>query len=141
MKLHLIKYGSDKFDLSKFNPVKSQPGAIKPDGGLWASPVNSEYGWKEWCEENEFHLDDLKESFTFWYESDNILVIDSKKDLSKIKWLEFYRRFIPDFLAMDYDAIYLTRKGEAATRLLMDENLYGWDCESVFIMNPEGIII
>jgi hypothetical protein len=44
-----IHYGASKFDLDKFVPVKNADfGWTKPDcGGLWGSPVDSEYGWKQ----------------------------------------------------------------------------------------------
>ena len=28
---------------------------IKPLGGLWCSPIGSEWGWKDWCKENNFY--------------------------------------------------------------------------------------
>lgn len=50
--------------------------------------------------------------------------------------------YYPDFEAMirsGIDAIWLTPKGERETRFSHPKNLYGWDCESVLIMNPNGI--
>ena len=26
----------------------------KPYGGLWASDINAKYGWKSWCEDENF---------------------------------------------------------------------------------------
>ena len=37
-----IHYGSKQFDISKFEPIRNWWN--KPHGGLWASPVNAEYG-------------------------------------------------------------------------------------------------
>jgi hypothetical protein len=144
MRLHLITYGSNKFVPAHFRPVSNcKSGWVKPDGGMWASPIGSDFGWKEWCEREEFSLGRLKYSFTFWYESNYILIIDSKDDLKKMIWkkLPVYSMQYPDFEKMSkkFDAICLTRKGEAETRHLHEKNLYGWDCECVFIMNPKGI--
>ena len=42
--LDLISYGlGDKFIPEKFQPIKNVDW-VKPDGGLWASPVDSIYG-------------------------------------------------------------------------------------------------
>lgn len=37
------------------------------------------------------------------------------------------------------DAIYLTARGQRATHLSFPRNLYGWDCECVFILNPKCV--
>ncbi len=113
------------------------------------SPVKSRYGWKEWILENEFEIERFDKSFTFQY-TGNILKIDSFKDLSKLNWqrkLEQDASFY-DFLStgIDFekmlsdgvDAIWLTEKGEKETRFTQP-TLYGWDCESILIMNPEPI--
>ena len=42
-------------------------------------------------------------------------------------------------LSKKYDAIWLTLKGFNETHLSFPLNLYGWDCETVFIMNPNCV--
>ena len=39
--MRYIHYGCTSFDKLKFQEIK---------GGLWASPIDAEYGWKDWCE-------------------------------------------------------------------------------------------
>jgi len=147
MKLELVTYGCGKsFDIKKFQPVKNRM-HIKPKGGLWASPINSEFGWKDWCKIESFG--DLSYSFEFLFEG-NVFVVDSLKDIESIPWIELnyypvikspFTKF-PDFekiLLLGYDAVLLTRKGEQETRFSEPVCLYGWDCESVLIMNPSGI--
>lgn len=58
MAIHFIKpqfihYGHTKFNIKKFDNIKNKYGN-KPDGGLWLSPVNSKWGWKDWCESERF---------------------------------------------------------------------------------------
>jgi hypothetical protein len=61
-----IHYGHKFFDRSLFNPIKNQLfGGVKPSGGLWASPINAEFGWKEWCKAEDFQ--DIKESNSFTF--------------------------------------------------------------------------
>lgn len=129
----LITYGcGNSFELAKFKPVKNV-NFVKPEGGLWASPFDSKYGWREWCMREGFG--DLSSSFTFQY-SGRTLVVDREDDLLLMTWT---RRGFPDFEAMvkrGIDAIYLTEKGEAETRLSVPYDLYSWDCECILIMNP-----
>ncbi|MDP2816644.1 MAG: hypothetical protein Q8O19_08205 [Rectinemataceae bacterium] len=139
-KLHLVTYGCCKaFDKSKFHPVKNS--TFKPVGGLWASPVISNYGWADWCKEENFRLERLDESFSFYYEG-NILTIDTIDDLERLIWVDSCGFKMVDYIQMQstgIDAIHLTNKGENQTRFTFPRSLYGWDCESVFIMNPEGV--
>ena len=44
-----IHYGSNSFDPIKFHPIKNVPFYTKPEGGLWASRTNTDFGWKDWC--------------------------------------------------------------------------------------------
>lgn len=138
MKLQLITYGcGEKFDATKFKPIKNRY-FVKPEGGLWASPVNSSYGWREWCEENSFG--DLSHKFEFEFEG-NVFVINNERDARCMEWLESYGIKYPDFeklVSLGYDAILLTEKGQQETRF-GEPSLCGWDCESVLVMNPECV--
>ena len=142
MRLNLITYGMGDIKPEMVDPIQNRC-FIKPDGGLWASPVGSKYGWKEWCLEENFDPNRIESSFTFQYEG-NILVIDSEGDLNKLTWEALSPVCSPDFEQMlndGVDAIWLTEKGQWETRLTHPKNLYGWDYERVLIMNPNGIII
>jgi len=63
-------YGSPCFDMQKYNEVANRR-FCKPSGGLWAGPIyQDDRGrkrdpWREWCEEEEFHIEDLEEYFDF----------------------------------------------------------------------------
>ena len=52
-----------------------------------------------------------------------------------------YDFFNIDFEKMSkkFDAIYLTEQGEYKTRFIDRYSLYGWDCESILIMNKNII--
>ena len=153
--MELIVHGcGPAFDMEKFNPITSRsPLQGKPNGGLWASPVDSDYGWKKWCQIQSFNLDKLSESFEIGIKG-NIYKIDNKRDLLDLP-LVLPPRFqqmrvptdypllfhVPDFkkiLSDGIDAIHLTEKGECCTRL-SEPNLYGWDCECVLILNKDCI--
>lgn len=62
-KKQYIHYGSDHFSMEKFkeiqNKLNDHSWQNKPNYGLWASPVDAEYGWADWCKGEEFHTDRL----------------------------------------------------------------------------------
>lgn len=144
-KLHLITYDlGDAFDPLKFKPVKNR-NHIKPEGGLWASPIGSRWGWLDWCKSEQFRP--LESSFRYFYHG-NIFTIDSRADAMEMPWISPYPDLpslsYPDYEAMarmGVDAIHMTIHGERETRLTSDYSLYGWDCESVLIFNPSGITL
>ena len=138
----LVHYGSWKFDLAKFKPIKNTVWN-KPKGGLWTSPLYSEYGWKHFCKSERFNINSLKCRMILKLKSDKILTIDSIKDLDNMEWRNISELMFdsPDYekLKLKYDAIYLTLNGQNRTRLSHPLNLYGWDVETVFIMNPKSV--
>jgi hypothetical protein len=150
-----IAYGSNAYSPEKFRPVDLSHwrNAVnnKPFGGLWASPIDSKWGWKDWCESEEWATDTLKKSFTFTIApTAKIYVIDNGKDLLSVS--TYQSEYIPSFsrtinftqLIQDgYDGIFVTVN---AIRAFRDagpsgaEGLYTWDCESICIFNKEVII-
>lgn len=131
--------------------LKVKNGWVKPNGGLWVSPVESVYGWKEWCADEDYPLSPYRIIMELSLERN--LLVDEYADLDKITWVRqgphFYQIF-PDFekMAEQYDTIWLTRKGEIETRLLggadlenklYGAGLYGWDCESILVMNERAV--
>lgn len=141
-----IFINKEYLDESRFSPV-TNINFIKPEGGLWIAPYNenSKYssGWEEFLI-NEIGSDTkgLKGTILSIKPDAKILTIDSLEDLVKV--LENYEyknnpiRFtkLLDFekLSKDYDAIFLTEKGQYETRLSIP-NLYGWDIECMLVMN------
>ena len=146
--MKLIHWGARAFEPDKFVPIMHRnclAAAKKPLGGLWASPIGSKWGWRDWCKAAGFQEYDDDNYFTFTL-SGRILTIDCHDDLDKMyffsympgKGVDFLQ--CPDFerLATEYDAVYLTENGEQSTRQT-DINLYGWDCECVLVLNKDAI--
>ena len=140
-----IHYGHTKFDKSVFNKIKNVDCSTKPKGGLWASDVGAEYGWKEWCNENEFRDCDKENSFTFTLSDDaKILYIESVNDLESLPkgkdkfGLNFSSWYLLDFekLAETYDAVEVSISSDFD----LYYKLYGWDCDSIVIMNPDIVV-
>ena len=131
--------------IDDIKPIKNKGGSLsKPIGGLWASPINSKYGWIDWCKDEEYCLDSFDVNFQFTI-SGKIIKIDSKCDLNLLNWVPVYKSSSicrPDYEALYYsgiDAVWLTENGQNETRFSQPHSLYGWDCESVLIMNSACI--
>ena len=106
----------------------------KPVGGLWASPVASAWGWADWCREQDFRLERLAVGIQLEISLDRAIVIDSREDLGQLDWAGDY----PDWESMarrGVDVVYLTLDGLMGTR----DQLYGWDCESLVVLNLRAI--
>jgi hypothetical protein len=138
MELHLITYGKGaEFRPHVFKPIVNDSKRTvvpKPRGGLWSSPVNSEWGWADWCKSANYGSLDSWFEFKF---NGRVYVIDSHKDAMCMPWVSNGCGKYIDFEQMvnSYDAIHLTVKGEYDTRYVDNCSLYGWDCESVLVMN------
>jgi len=141
VRLRLLHYGASQYDPNKFAPISDVPFRNKPKGGLWTSPVDSEYGWRDWCEAESWG--DLTKSFEVEF-TGAVYVIDSMQDMNELPWIECDGHSFISFQALcamgfTYDAIHLTEKGQSDTRFTYPRSLYGWDCETVLVMNPDSI--
>lgn len=139
--MKVVHYTRDKpFCL---RPIKIENGWIKPTGGLWACPIEAEENWKAWCDQEGFGDIGSQSRVEMEIDTSRFITINSAADLKRITWQPHYAlREIIDFEVMKaggIDGIYLTAEGQWATRLTHPRNLYGWDCESVLIMNERCI--
>lgn len=125
----------------KFKEISNRDYMTKPEGGLWASDEAAEYGWKLWNEDNKFAECKEKNSFRFELSSTaNVLHIRSIEDLEELPKLE---AFLSDSVCLDFEK--LKASGIDAIELHFSEDwrlywaLYGWDCDSILIMNPDVV--
>lgn len=142
-----IHYGSTKFDKNRFKSVKNISHFSKPSGGLWASDINAKFGWKGGNEYEHFMECEEFNSFKFKL-SDSakvllILNVDSVKLLPQQEDSRsiFYgtREYHPDWekiAEQGYDAVEFILSNDG--RLYW--SLYGWDCDSLLVLNPDIII-
>ena len=143
-----IHYGSPKFDINKFHPINNIKFSNKPHGGLWTSPINSEHNWRWWCLDNHYETDRLNEHFSFKLKDDaNICRISSRQDLIELKQQGFCHDYADSFLhPKDYypDFEKLVDAGYDGMAVIMNNNLYyslyGWDCDSLLIFDPDCMI-
>ena len=139
-----IHYGHKQFIPEAFTPIRNCVAFTKPYGGLWASPVDAEFGWKEWCEREDFRECDTKNSFTFTLsESAKVLTISSVTEARRLPQVRD-ELTLPWWVIPDFEE--LVWQGYDAVELKLSEDwslyqaLYGWDCDSILVMNPEVVV-
>lgn len=138
-----VHYGSDIFIPELFKPIRNRSNWSKPFGGLWASPIDAPYGWKEWNDNHECKECSDSNKFEFILKDDaNVLYIDDifilddlpKQESSILLWITLdFEKLLKD----GYDAIEVC----ISTDFGLYDKLYGWDCDSILIMNPDIIQI
>lgn len=151
-----IHYGSSSFDLNKFGAVKNYTDMWnKPDPYtcLWASPIDSENSWTQWCKDNLFRLDELESWFIFELKPDaTILNIRNDDELQQAldsgllhnRHDEFLGCSLSDDYYMDFEQ--LAQDGFDAIEVHICSSriywgLYGWDCDSLLVLNPNCIVV
>lgn len=142
-----IHYGCKSFDENKFNPIKNQSISTKPLGGFWASPMDTSYGWSDWCRSEKPHWCNYGVYFTFRLsDKANVVHIRNEKELSEMPVVE--KSLINGVVCIDFEKM-LNDGVDAVELHLMDKGnlnhglffaLYGWLCDSILIMNPKIIL-
>ena len=146
-----VHYGHNKYDEDQFVPIQNFIKWVKPNGGLWASPVESPHGWKNWNETSNYMQCDEKNSFKFKLKADTkVLVLDSLESLQRLvpdgkssingyvegiteDTKQYYLNF--EVLARRYDAILY----EVSKCHELYWVLYGGDCDSLLVLIKDKI--
>lgn len=139
-----IHYGHTAFIPEQFTPIQNRYGMTKPYGGFWASPKDAEWGWKDWCEAEEFRECKESNSFCFTLRDDSkVLTITNTEQLRSIPQ-QNCEGFLMLWKALDFETLESSGVDAVEVNLSADRNLYyelyGWDCDSILIMNPEIIV-
>ena len=129
-------YGSSEFIYDQFKSIKNSNWCKPSTGGLWTSPIDSNWSWKDFCDVEHVRTISENNSFELILNDDaNILVIDELKDLLNAPLINNNLNF--ELISNTYDAIWLTENGQSATRWSHPCSLYGWDVETVLILNKD----
>jgi hypothetical protein len=147
MKQQYIHYGSDHYNKLKFKKViDSDTGNNKPIGGLWASPVDSKWGWVNWCIGNKYYTERLNKSFKFTLvNGSRVFHIRTFEDMFKLPYVNYNDKYDTICNCVVYDWLKVKQKYDAV-ELHMTENyplfhdaFYCWDVDSIVILNPNII--
>ena len=149
--------GETAYDPDLAEPIKNIVGFSKPSGGTWLSPLNDDgtTAWTEHCKVIRFDaaVRGRRVHPIGLHPEARVLKIDSMEDLRGAidthggVQREGDTQLRPDFeeIARHYDALWLTRRGMNATWVPSgstrgaEENLNGWELESVLILNPDSV--
>jgi hypothetical protein len=157
----LLIIGKSSLAKDQFKPIQNIKDFVKPKGGLWTSPytLNSQYysAWHEWCSHEDFNSGLSKDSVVVELkENVRYFVIDSQQclkdfidivgecesEFSKTTGYKFAVYPNWEIAATIFDVVYLTQKGAWDTHIPFENreyNLYGWDCETVLVLNYDCI--
>lgn len=155
MKYKYLTLGIKDINRESWDEIKNEA-FVKPFGGLWASPYIENGKFKsKWHEFASYGLPNtiynygvlfnLKKNAKVYiidtYEDFSNLLKDNKQSTELDELFNSPRFSFLDFekLAKTYDAIFLTSKGERETRYFRRANLYGWDVESLLVLNFDCI--
>ena len=145
MDTQYIHYGNDHMDVNYNYDTDIEKNTLKckPPYGVWASRVDSNFGWKDWCEAEDFG--DLSISCKFTLKpSANILEIHEEEDILpyivndyKSRLNEFYTIKTKILDEIDWNTLMKKYDG---LEVFMSHQLHmgvfnTWDCDSLVIWN------
>lgn len=141
-----IHYGNTKFDPNKGFPIRNREIPWdKPRGGFWASPVKCRFGWRDWCEAEDFRECDDEDAIIFRLKPEaTIMYIDNVETAEQLRpYLLFAQTRVVgiDFekLVRDgWDGLEIALQGICGFAFLWDV-FYDWDCDSIVILNPNVV--
>ena len=131
-------FGTNLFNPEEFQEITNETycGGLKPKGGIWGS-FEEGLGWKKWCEINEYEFLNGFNLFFRFKLTDNahiLYVLKDELDIFKIEgtlqsydWLKIKEK---------YDAVYIP----AGTNQELYMKYYGWDCDSIIVLNKNVVI-
>lgn len=136
-----IHCGSNEF---KPELVKKSYARWDKPSGLWASPEDAEFSWKDWCECEEFHVDRLKSSFRFTLKKiAKVLQVYSLADIKPFlsdnpESLFWQKKLNLNEIYSKFDAMEVHMSANWCE--LHDFHLfYTWDVDSIVIWNPDVV--
>lgn len=115
-----------------------------------ASDIKADQPWEKWCIDNDFRIDKLDKNFKFTLDdSANIVEWTAKADLKQVptqdlsgylpEYLFDTMGVVPDFEKMVEDGVDAIKLNLSKGDYELYYELYGWDCDSILIMNPDII--
>ena len=148
-----IHYSKDlvtnRFDRTRFKTIDNATrycSDIKVSGGLWGSPIGIKDSWKDLCDTGEYRDYNQDASFMFRLKPGNRVLtlkyLGDERGYPRYCNLDENRKWLDsDRMIFDYEA--LLKMGIDAVEV-EDINRFcdllpGWDCNSIFVLNPDVI--
>lgn len=136
-------------DLIETNLESIYP-TFKPKRAFWGSPSDAKFGWKEWCEREDFGNYNFNNPIKWKLKDDaRIFNIDMNAVLNPNTIIKKY--VLTNFYGLSLDFKHMKNDDIDAIELLdakvghefyneLESGFYGWDCESIVVLNPSKII-
>lgn len=124
----------------------------KPTKAFWGSPVNATFGWKEWCEGDDYEHDFSNPIYWRLKEGSKILTVNMEDVTDPKSMLYLYAHLDCGGMLNYFDFRKMREDGIDAVEL-MDANIghlcinrlermfNAWDCESIVLLNPSKLIL
>lgn len=160
---YFVHYGDVAFEKCQFDPIMNAPGWEKPSGGLWASDVNADWGWRDWCKsedwwpsrsgadtfdkycENYFHFT-LKEGTRIFRLEDIIdfyaLPIDHRAMKRWGRSSNYYKKYYRSEKFKFIDWLKIKDLGVDVIEYIHGHAWYfeTWDVDSIVVLNPDVVL-
>ena len=140
-----VTYLKGNYDPKQFKEIEPDVIINKCKNGLWACPIGTDSGWKDWCEKENFRYIGNNE-FTFKLTPGaKIYEINTEEDLKRISTANGYYGIVkvidfPGLLKNGYDGIYVSSDMVGCPTMNGIAGLDIWDVESLCVFNPNVII-
>ena len=155
-----ITYGFEVKDTNLIVTNLNTGPTQKPEMALWGSPTDATFGWKDWCEceqwipSKNLSFEDYFKTFFTWTLAKDAKVYNVA-NMEDIQWLAYkdiihydHERF--HTLIIDYRRLY--EEGYDAMELInpclghyflndLEMLFNGWDCESIVVLDPSKVIL
>ncbi len=145
-----VHYGSTKFDIDCFTPAYTRMHDLKPEAGFWASPIDAQWSWRDWCQRESFCNDNPNCRIEFSLAADaKVFRVRTLEDIAYLidkysaPWhaaMDTHTSYLScglPALAIDYEAMAKDYDGLDYSYTALGNVLGCWDCDSVVIFNHE----
>ena len=163
-----VTYGlGNHFDFEKVKETTNLDynGIGKPSAAWWGSPTNAIFGWRDWCENEEFipskglsfeqyfsdnnkitwHLEDESKVYIIYTIEDVKAMKDKGYIVNKPKYgyddyeIDFHKILEDGYVAVE---LYDPSIGHTIfTYGPLDMLFNSWDCESIVVLDPAKIVV
>lgn len=154
MPIQRIHYSAEKIEHWRpcsYLQDSGRSAAMKPQG-LWYSCEGSNLGWKEWCEAEDFRIEDLTHGYVLEIDFTQMLVIRTTEELDAFHD-EYNIEIIPSIKMrrIDWEAVakrytgieiepYNWQRRLSQTDVMDMLWYYGWDCASGCIWELDALV-
>jgi len=141
-----IHYGTTHFNPNFKGEIINNPTFTKPIAGFWASPIDADFGWKDWNDVEYFALCEEENSIRFkLHEGNKVLLIQDESDIIYVKDYIINEYLSNRFQWCSLDFERLLKDGIDGVEIVYNEftsrAMYAWDCDSIVILNPDVVEI